>query len=450
MIEISNNIQVFSDVIGAQEVDASVQYRLIKYAFVKKTIDGVLIFNNLTKGIVYLTTKEYDNLFNIKMLASLWYLVPQNFNDKKFCNQVRELNRFLHKKNVGINSYTIFTTTDCNARCFYCYEKNISKINMPHKVAEDLAYYIIKHSCGEKVEIMWFGGEPLYNLDAIDTICEILKQNNIEFFSKMISNSYLFDDSILQKATQLWNLKWLQVTLDGTEKIYNRTKSYIYNDSNAFERVFENIGKVLDVGITINIRLNLTSLNASDLNILVDKIYKKYGTDKKIIIYVNTLYNSTGLKKDELNPKALFALKIALQNKIYSYGYNSLKRTQKSLKINACMSDNDSSITVLPMGQLGKCEHYSEGDYCGSIYKEDLNLDIINKFKERSPEYPKCDDCLLYPDCFRLKVCGEKADCVEDLRLNKINRIYTLMENTYNFYKNNNTNIVSDEFEVQC
>ena len=321
---------------------------------------------------------------------------------------------------------------------------------MPHKVAEDLAHYIIKHSCGEKVEIMWFGGEPLYNMDAIDTICEILKQNNIEFFSKMISNSYLFDDSILQKATQLWNLKWLQVTLDGTEKIYNRTKSYIYNDSNAFERVFENIGKVLDVGITINIRLNLTSLNASDLNILVDKIYKKYGTDKNLIIYVNTLYNSTGLKKDELNPKALFALKIALQNKIYSYGYNSLKRTQKSLKINACMSDNDSSITVLPMGQLGKCEHYSEGDYCGSIYKEDLNLDIINKFKERSPEYPKCNDCLLYPDCFRLKVCGEKADCVEDLRLNKINRIYTLMENTYNFYKNNNANIVSDEFEVQC
>lgn len=327
-------------------------------------------------------------------------------------------------------------------------------MNMPHKISVDVANYIIKHSNHQKVKITWFGGEPLYNMDAIDTICTILKNSNIEFSSSMISNSYLFDDDVVVKAIELWKLKFLQVTLDGTEKNYNKTKAYIYKNTNAFDRVLDNIKKILDTGITIHIRLNITSKNADDLNTLVKNIYKEIGVKDNLFIYAHTLYKATGLKQDEENPNEIFELQNKLDHKIYDYGYNRKMRVYKYLHVNACMADNDSAITILPMGQIGKCEHYSESDYCGSIYSDKFDESAIAKFKETYPEKLKCNDCKLYPDCFRLKFCGDDEECVEKVVLDKINLTYTLMENTYNQYKKENINIINedenDEIEIQC
>ena len=144
MIIINKNIQVVDKVIGSQKIVDNQAYRLIKYAFVLHVSDGVLIFNNLTKGVLFLTNKEYKNITNISELISTWYLVPDNFNDIEFCRQVRNLNKILVGTPKEIFKFTIFTTTDCNARCFYCYEKGVKKIKMPHKVAIDTANYIIK------------------------------------------------------------------------------------------------------------------------------------------------------------------------------------------------------------------------------------------------------------------------------------------------------------------
>ena len=61
----------------------------------------------------------------------------------------------------------------------------------------------------------------------------------------MISNGYLFDDTIIEKSVNDWNLNSVQVTLDGTEEVYNKIKSYICHDLiSPFMRVIENIEKI--------------------------------------------------------------------------------------------------------------------------------------------------------------------------------------------------------------
>lgn len=448
---IRQNIQIILDIIGLQSFIDNQKYRFIKYVFIKHVSDGVVLYNNLTKGMLYLTFEEYSDVSNNKELINQWYLVPEEFDDKKFSNQVTQLGRMIAKKTKVISSYTIFTTTDCNARCFYCYEKGVKKIMMPNKVARDVGKYIAKKSAADKVDIMWFGGEPLYNIDSIDIVCKVLKQKKVNFTSGMISNSYLFDDEIINKAIKFWNLKWIQITLDGTEKIYNRTKSFIYND-NAYVRVLQNIRKLLQADISVRIRLNITSKNADDLNLLVDDLYKKFSRNKKLRMYVHTLFESTGLKKDERNTKVLFELQKALEDKIYSYGYAREQIINGFLKTNKCMSDNDSAITILPMGQIGKCEHYSEGEYCGSIYSELFDENVLRKFKEPALEYKKCSDCQLYPDCYRLKVCLTDSLCLEDERQLKLSRVYKKLEYMYDTYENNECNIIdeNDEIEIQC
>ena len=96
------------------------------------------------------------------------------------------------KKSNEITGYTIFPTTDCNARCFYCFELGRSRIKMSIETAQKVVQYIKAHCGGKKVNISWFGGEPLFHQEAIDTICDGLRAEGVEFASTMVSNGYLF------------------------------------------------------------------------------------------------------------------------------------------------------------------------------------------------------------------------------------------------------------------
>ena len=66
---------------------------------------------------------------------------------------VRLVLRAQSKDMDPIIGYTIFTTTDCNARCFYCFELGRSRIPMSEETAHKTARYIRDHCGGEKVKI---------------------------------------------------------------------------------------------------------------------------------------------------------------------------------------------------------------------------------------------------------------------------------------------------------
>ena len=146
------------------------------------------------------------------------------------------------QKNGGEKTeFTVLTTTDCNARCYYCYEKGIRREPMTRETAIAAADYIACASRGEKVRLRWFGGEPLFNREAIDVICGALEQKKICFESAMTTNGFYLDEKTTADAVEKWNLKNVQITVDGTEKTYNRIKAYIDAEENPYRRVMNNI-----------------------------------------------------------------------------------------------------------------------------------------------------------------------------------------------------------------
>ena len=102
--------------------------------------------------------------------------------------------------------------------------------------------FIADH-CGKnrKVTLDWFGGEPTLGIERIDQISRGLREKQIRFTSLMISNGYLFSDELIRRATEIWNLTDIQITLDGTEEIYNRTKAYVNAENNPYHTVLDNI-----------------------------------------------------------------------------------------------------------------------------------------------------------------------------------------------------------------
>lgn len=414
--------------------------RWLQYCVHTPVEEGMLVCNLLTRELVLLSQEEYNRFAEIDYLKEHWFVVPEGAKEKEYADFVKWLLSTRVPKSKEITGYTIFTTTDCNARCFYCFELGRSRIPMSCETAEKVVQYIKAH-CGEKeVHISWFGGEPLFNLPAIETICAGLKKENVVFTSKMVSNGYLFDDATVQKAVNDWKLKRVQITLDGTEKVYNKIKAYIYNDSNPYEIVMDNIGKLINAGIYVSIRLNMDLYNAEDLLSLAEELAERFGGRRGISVYAHHLFKSDTPMAELYSNEELEKRDAAMQrlnNCLERNGLLSMGGIPKHIKLNHCKADSGRSVTILPDGNIGLCEHFTEGEFIGHIDREGFDAATIARWKETVPEIPECATCFYFLDCVKLKKCSNTSVCYQQFRQDKLRGFQRAMVGEFRRWQTN-------------
>lgn len=443
-------------ILDKQVIRSNVIYRPLTYLIKQTVEEGMLLYNVLTKCMVLLDNDEASHYEDIEYLKQEWFFVPEDNDDRKMCTQLRNVGNIIRNTKKNINEYTILTTTDCNARCFYCYEQGTVKISMSLDTARKVVEFIVNHSNGKNINIDWFGGEPLFNIGVIDFISEELKRINVDFTSSMISNGYLFDESVILRAKKVWNLKRVQITLDGTETVYNRSKRFIYKNVSGFTKVIENIEKVSNNGIFVYIRLNIDKYNINNIFELLNFLFEKFEGNSFIKIYTAKLYGTTdkgAVKRTDEERVKIYEDAYALEKLIRNAGfsiYNS--NIPKAITFNSCMADNASSIMITPSGKLGRCEHYTDKGYCGDLDKGITNMNIYDGYEKQVLEQSKCLMCPYYPDCIRLVVCSSEKKCDDVLQKYCINKAKRQMQNTYNLYlkKQQINEDENDEIEIQC
>ena len=424
---------LFEQTVGRQKRADGQQYRLMTYVVQQPVADGLLLYNTLTCSLLLLTPDEATDLTAQQELIDCWFLVPQEHDDQKLCRQVRQMATLLKPAAKAITGYTILTTTGCNARCFYCFEQGTKPVTMTTKTASKVVRYIVTHRGDEKVSLKWFGGEPLVNARVIDQICTELREQGVPFRSSMISNGYLFDADKVQRAKDLWQLKRVQITLDGMEQTYNRVKAYVHQGVNAFERVLKNIGLLTTAGIHVSIRLNVDKHNIGEMAELVELLHQHFGTNEHLTVYSHELF---GERAPEDNAE-LFAQRMQLEQQIAAYGYNPQQELQRDIKLNHCMADNDGSVVIAPDGHLGKCEHYIDSEFFGNLDSEERDKAILRKFKEHSADIEACSTCFYYPQCYRLVMCDDDSGCTLENRKEHQYETMKAMKYEYERYLSN-------------
>ena len=444
--------------LGLQKTDPEEILRPIIYLVRQPAEDGVLLFNVLTKELVLLSPEE-DARFaadprSVPDLVAHWFAVPEGHDDRLLARQYREVARMVAPPVKAITSYTIFTTTDCNARCFYCYELGRSRIPMSMETADRVAAFIIDQSKGNKVSLCWFGGEPLFNKSVITRICTRLREAGVTYRSSMVSNAYLMDEETVREAKNLWNLESIQITLDGTEAVYNKAKAFIYKGVNAYQTVLGNIRRLLKANIVVNIRINVDIHNADNLMALIEELHREYEGQKKLGIYTHELSDTDRLKfdKDE-NRHLIYEKRMQIQRKLEEWDMAKTKPLPRHIHYNHCMADQDSTVTILPDGHLGKCEHYSENNWFGHIDSPERDTETLARFKAIRDEYDFCATCEQYPDCIRLKMCNDINECYPEHRDEFIRKTQQQMLNTYEKFKKGETTDKSeneDDDEAQA
>lgn len=447
MRQIVTPIKIVRKILGQQKTDAGAPHRLSAHCMRAERPEGALLYHTLTGEMLLLTRGEAAQLDalpgpvpeGLAALVAGWFLRPVGADDRALADQTREIAARFAKKETAITAYTIFTTTGCNARCFYCFEAGWKPVSMTEQTARDTAAYIAAHCGGNPVSLGWFGGEPLVNIRAIDVITDELRRRGVGFRSTMSSNGYLFDEALAGRVQGAWNLQHVQITLDGTEEVYNQRKAYVNPQGSPYRRVLRNIGLLLEAGIRVTVRLNMDGDNERDLYALADELAERFGGRLGFGVYLTVIFENRGPKPSVYTEEERDAYARSLrsmQSYLEEKGIAARARLRRRVVFNSCMADSDSAATVTPEGLLGRCEGCIDDGVWGSIYSDEADEEAIRRWKERNSPGEACGACAAYPQCIRLKRCPDKLEhCTPIERANFEGKLRRAMLSSYEAWK---------------
>ena len=377
------------------------------------TDEGLLLYNTLTLELLHVPAALVPALEAPagalrEELRRKWFLVPADLDQHAAALELRKTLQTMEPPANRLKKYTVFTTTACNARCFYCYEKDWTPRTMAPETADRLADYMLAHSGGKRFQIDWFGGEPLVNLRVIDRISARLRDAGAAYRSHMTSNGYLFDTELIARAKELWRLELIQITLDGVGETYDKIKNYKTGGEGAFRRVTDNIEALARAGIRVHVRMNFDLHNLDRIRELADWLTARYAGVPNIAAYPIPLIedpDEPAAWHTDAERELLCAAELELRARLEAGGLRRPLPLPREPELRMCMVDSGCMITVLPGGEIGLCQNYDSSGFIGSLDGPALTEEALCSGRALREEIPACADCPIYPGCIRLKLC---------------------------------------------
>ena len=360
-----------------------------------------LVYNTLYNTLARLTKAEYEKLIGEKFCGKLLakkflaegLTVAENLNEFALYERWAKMQREIEKPYLSVN---ITTTLKCNARCYYCYEKGMRHGDLSATQTESIANFIQSKLRGNEILVLtWFGGEPLLNTKPFDDLTESLTKSNINFSSYIITNGSLITKKLVTEKFKRWNVRDVQITLDGTAKTYEKRKAYVNQRAGIFNRILKKISTVANAGVTVHIRLNVDRENMNEIFELMPLLEENFGDKSEVSWYPAFLTevadDLTEIEKIEF-VKNLFC-KLKNPTKI-----NAARRIHSTPKTIACMRNDPKSVTVDVLGNIYTCEHFvgNPDKAIGTLQNFD---EAVNKNRIKENLRAECKSCVFLPKC---------------------------------------------------
>lgn len=381
-------------------------YKASRFNCIKKG-EKVAICNTFSGSMAVLEQSEYAKLQQINNYSTTdsdvqkWleqgFIVEVDKDEVAITNFCRYRDSFLRNRPI----YRILTTSACNARCFYCYEKGRPIQTMNQETAIQVGNFIMKRTKDNtRVTLNWFGGEPLLNPDVITLITKnIAASTNIKFRSTIITNASLFTLKLINLAKEVWNLNNVQITLDGLEENHERRKAYV-NSGMTFSRTIGHISLLLTTGIHVTLRLNYDKDNYNDIIKLIYFIKNTFGDTPNLSCYAYPLFNTIHSKGYSYIAKGeISKYEARLKDVLFECGYyNPLKILSR--RTYSCFATDPYSFVINTDGLLYKCT-MDMSDTSRAVGNVQDGVNINNPLTEwTTPILPsKCEKCKLLPIC---------------------------------------------------
>ena len=413
MIILKKGDERVAKIINKKNINTNAAYRISLFTYPYSENGRYLIKNTLTHEVAELTEAEwtafqqlknapadYDYIADngLQQLVLSRYIVEMEHDDIKQYKNVVYILKTMAKTNHGYSSYIIWPTTSCNARCIYCFEEGFKSRTMTTQTADRVIEFIKETKQDGKIKIKWFGGEPLLGHKMISYMCRKLKESDIEFESTMITNCSLVTEKLAKEISELWNMKRIQVSLDGDKADYEKRKCYCDAKKYNYDTAISGIRFLASEGIKVNLRCNVDNNNIDGLSKFADQMKADLGDIQNIDMYLSPLYGV-----DECRPsEELFKKMAVLTDYFASIGVikGGFFNKASKFKVNYCMADSmDKTIGIGPDGELNNCDSLLEQNVWGNIFDGVTNQTKFNELYSSAEIDERCKKCCFLPQC---------------------------------------------------
>lgn len=367
--------------------------------------NNVVIYNTLSKSIINIPDAskkeviEYLNNYEGKELYDIGILAKSTEDEGNILSNLEKS----VKESKNVLMVMLIMTYSCNSCCEYCFENKNLVMEDKIDINNTVNYILNKMNEGfSELEIHYFGGEPLIKYKDILEINNMLKLSGVKFRTNVITNGTLLTRKMVLSLLEN-NIRNYQITIDGTKELHNKRRP-LKNGESSFDMIIQNLNSIIDLSVSINIRINVDSENVESLpeiyNSLPDSI-KNSG--------MNSIYVSPVVGVMDKN----FKNTMETRYKVIAKCYELIDEHKLNIDIPdpsyvPCPNmTNDSAFYIDLSGNKFTCGGFvGKYDKVESVY--DRLTEYGNKRRDSLPTKTKCHTCELSPIC--LGGCSYEAD----------------------------------------
>lgn len=398
--------------------------KLSKFTFHCTNNEGDLLLFNSYHGVksickiknrfiqAQLIEGRIDNAEIIEKLMNKGILVSNETNEQTMLNHM--IGRVLFPSDLGLN---ISPTEYCNFRCKYCYEKHNS-IKMNSTVQNDIIAFVRANMKNySKLNVSWFGGEPLLAVDQIKVLSEAF-MNTCQFYkrkytSTMTTNGYLLNVELFKQLLDL-RVSGYQISIDGLRDTHDNQRPLV-NGSNTFNVIIDNLKKIKALrnrNFHIVIRSNITFDIYEKLDEYIDLLSYFCDGDSRFSVLIQYAAEWSDGIEPEFKKRFLRSQDDILP--IFQKILNAKKKINFTFNLNpddgSCQLGRANRYFIRPNGEIHQCTVCFENpqNITGMISDGKLKLNSTYYDRLLNPNMcPNLYECFYAPIC-KGEVCPSK------------------------------------------
>jgi uncharacterized protein len=364
---------------------------------------------NSTVEVIKALKSEYPEAEIKEALAEIDTLIDSEmlFTDDAYINSLEFNNRA-----PIIKAMCLHVAHDCNIRCAYCFASQGDfkgdRSLMPLEVGKKALDLLIEKSGSRRnLEVDFFGGEPLMNLDVVKELVKYGRSleaaNNKHFRFTITTNGVLLNDDSIDYINE--TMDNVVLSLDGRQKVNDKMR-YTITGGGTYDVIVPKFQKLVSKrgnksyyvrGTFTSNNLDFTEdvLHMADLGFsstsvepVVAKPEDSYALREEDVAYINKQYEALAeemiTREENGNPFNFFHFSIDLKQ-----GPCVNKR------VSGCGAGSE-YIAVTPEGDIYPChqfvgdEHFKMGNVMAGI----LDFGLSTQFKNAHVyNKEKCKDC---------------------------------------------------------
>jgi uncharacterized protein len=326
----------------------------------------------------------------------------------------------------------LLPSEDCNFRCTYCYE-GFRRGTMRPEVREGIKKLVESRANAlREMTVSWFGGEPLYGMEAIEELApflaEITEREGIDYFSHMTTNAYLLTEDVVDRLLS-WRITDFQITLDGLPEDHDRHRPR-RDGGSTFQTIYDNLAKMAerDDEFSVVIRVNFAQSNVPGLEKFLELLQERFRDDDRFTISFHAVGrwggdNDANLDVCGRGEAQAVHMKLKAAARTLGLRVTSGWRPGAGLGSQVCYAVRPYNFIIGAHGDLMKCTidlDNKDRNLVGKLLPDgtlDLDLDKMALWTEPAFERDTgCQSCHMLPACQgvhcpKIRMDTKKAPC---------------------------------------